>query len=158
MASKVNKKGRSQHGHRYVGFDYTMLKSIAFRSLSCGARALLIEFNLLYNGSNNGELFFSQRDMAKALDLTSHATAARYANELIDRKFIRVKIKGAFSVKTKRATSYVLEQWPYRSPVATRAFMAWRPPEPEKSRKRKSSFVGPSIDPKILTEWPVSGV
>jgi hypothetical protein len=37
------------------------MQTAAFRSLSVGARALLLELKALYNGNNNGALFFRSR-------------------------------------------------------------------------------------------------
>lgn len=66
---RVNATGRSIGGDgHHVRFYQWELKSPAYRSLSLGARALLIELKSLYNGSNNGDLFLSVREAARRLN------------------------------------------------------------------------------------------
>src|SRR5436305_9553855 len=101
---KVDATGRNRN-HRFVALDFALLGSDAYRSLSTGARALLVEFNRLYNGANNGELYMSQRKAAELVGVANHATAAGYLRELQDRGFIRQKIKGSFDNKTRFATT-----------------------------------------------------
>ena len=148
-------KGRSTtHGDRYIKLDYSLLDSPAYRSLSTGARALLVEFNRLYNGANNGQLFMSQRDAARLVGVTSHMTASKYIRELIDRGFVRERVKGAFSVKTRMATTFILSQFGYNDQPATRAFKAWTPPNQHKQRAHKSTATGSKRLPQLLAEWP----
>src|SRR5690242_3929299 len=96
--AKYDPTGRGERPDRFVKLDFNLLETPAYRSLSTGARALLVEFNRLYNGNNNGQLFMSQRDAAKMVGVTSHTTAAAYIEELKDRGFIKVRTKGSFSV------------------------------------------------------------
>jgi hypothetical protein len=141
-------------GDRFVLLDFALLDSAAYRSLSTGARALLVEFNRLYNGANNGQLFMSQRDAAKLVGVANHVTAAKYINELIDRGFIRERVKGSFSVKTRMASIYVLTQHRYNDQPATRDFKKWVPPKEQKQRVRKKTATGPRIGPILLEDWP----
>ena len=75
----------------------------AYVSLSTKARAALIEVTRGYNGSNNGMIVLSVRQLAERMccDLYTAALALR---ELVEKGFIEPRIKGAFSIKFKRAT------------------------------------------------------
>lgn len=150
----IDATGRTIRADRFVKLDFSLLETVAYRSLSTGARALLVEFNRLYNGANNGQLFMSQRDAARLVGVTSHTTAAGYLKELIDRGFIRERIKGSFNVKTRLATTYVLAQHPYNEQPATRDFKNWKAPKVQKQRARNSATTGANIRPPILMDWP----
>lgn len=150
---KVLANGRNKFD-RFVKLDFGLLKSDAYRSLSTGARALLVEFGRLYNGDNNGELFMSQRTAAEMVGVANHVTAAGYLRELQDRGFIRPKIKGSFDNKTRRATTWVLAHFPLGEQPATREFMRWRAPSKQKQRVQKSTETGSKSAPIDLSDWP----
>jgi hypothetical protein len=78
---------------KHVRLYLYMLKTDAWLSLSCRARCLLIELQALYNGTNNGQLFMSVRDAAKALRCNKDQAMAAFA-ELEDRGFIRATRRG----------------------------------------------------------------
>ena len=62
---KLNRKGRNKWEAKHVRlYDY-MLSSTAYLSLTCPARAVLIEIARVYNGANNGRLGLSVRAAAK---------------------------------------------------------------------------------------------
>lgn len=103
----VNHKGRNT-GHKFVQLDEWLLKAPAYRLLSAQARALLVEFLRLYNGTNNGSLYMSQRDAARAIGVKNHGTAANYIRELINRGFIAVVVPGSFGQKRRHATQFRL--------------------------------------------------
>ena len=63
--NRVNATGRNNTS-RFVRLDYRILNSNAYRSLSPNARSLLVELVMLYNGENNGSLYLSVRDAARA--------------------------------------------------------------------------------------------
>jgi DNA-binding transcriptional regulator YhcF (GntR family) len=92
------------------------------------ARCLEIELKAFYNGSNNGDLFFSIRDAAKKLGV-AHNTASKAFKELEEKGFIKARQKGAFQWKTRQATSWILTEYEYNGKVATKDFMRWRPEE-----------------------------
>lgn len=150
---KVLANGRNKYD-RFVKLDFALLSSDAYRSLSTGARALLVEFGRLYNGANNGELFMSQRTAAEMVGVANHVTAARYLRELQHRGFIRPKIKGSFDNKTRLATTWVLAQFPLNERPATRDYMRWRPPPEQKQRVQKMTAAGSKSAPIILSDWP----
>ena len=129
---RVDATGRSKGGDGQHARLYRWeIESLAYRSLSVGARALLVELKALYNGNNNGDLFLSAREAAKRLN-TGRSFAARRFLELQNRGFIRPKEIGAFNRKalagSGKATSWVLTEFPIGNAVAgTKDFMRWQP-------------------------------
>src|SRR5438128_644061 len=95
---RVNATGRSEGGDaQHVRLYRYEMESAAYRSLSLGARSLLIELRGLHNGSNNGELFLSVREAGRRLDCDKDF-AAKLLAELRDRGFIRPREVGAFNM------------------------------------------------------------
>jgi len=110
MARSHNKTGRSRSRHgKHVRLYQWLLNTPAYRALTVGARAALVEFYALFNGTNNGDLFLSQRELAKRLNVTKD-TAAKYINELVEKGFIKVQQKGAFDWKSGHATTWILTE------------------------------------------------
>ena len=72
---RVNVTGRSEGGGHHARFYRWEIESHAYRSLSIGARALMIELKALYNGNNNGMLFLSVREAAKRLGCSKNLAA-----------------------------------------------------------------------------------
>lgn len=107
-------------------------KSPAYRSLSIGARALMIELKALYTGNNNGMLFLSVREGAKRLNCSKNLSAKLFL-ELQDRGFIRPKVVGAFNLKLDarrgNATSWIITEFPIGDAkgAGTKDFMRWQP-------------------------------
>jgi hypothetical protein len=129
---RVNATGRSVGDSQHVRLYRYELESAAYRSLSLGGRALLVELKSLYNGNNNGALFLSVREAAKRLN-SSKTFAADRLQELHDKGFIRPKQNGAFSVKCLvgegRATSWILTEYPFANALPTKDFMRWQAAE-----------------------------
>lgn len=84
---------------RFVRLDYTLLKSPAYRALSCTARALLVELAMLHNGQNNGALYLSVRDGAARLGLSDLEAASKAFTELVTMGFIVCTADAHFHVK-----------------------------------------------------------
>jgi hypothetical protein len=61
---RVDATGRSIGSGYRARFHRWEVMTPAFRSLSIGARALLLELKMLYTGNNNGALFLSAREAA----------------------------------------------------------------------------------------------
>ncbi len=124
------KGGKSNYLSSHVRIHLWELKTVAYRSLSVGARALLVELRALCNGTNNGNLHLSVREAGKRLGV-SKDTAARYFAELLDRGFIRESEKGFFSMKSAsrrgQATSWVLTEQPHGTALPTKDFVYWQP-------------------------------
>ncbi|GGL77503.1 hypothetical protein [Wenxinia marina] len=84
---KANRTGRSKG--RYVQLHEWFQRTEAWATMSPGPRALYVEVKRRFNGANNGDLFLSHRDAAKALNV-SRNTASRYFAELQERGFLRM--------------------------------------------------------------------
>jgi hypothetical protein len=95
----MKKKRRGEWHGQHVRIHLWELKTAAYRSLSLGARALLVELRALHNGHNNGNLFLSVREAAKRLGCSKNF-AGRLLAELQDRGFIRLNAPGCFDFKT----------------------------------------------------------
>jgi len=121
----MNAKGRSVGDARHVRLYHWLLKSEAYRSLDCTARALLVEFYSLYNGMNNGELFLSVREAARRLGVAPN-TAQKAIRQLEHKGFIRPNQRGSFHWKAGHATSWILTEYEYAGKLATKDFMRWQ--------------------------------
>ncbi len=107
------------------------MRSAAWRHMSANGKALLVHLYSLYNGVNNGELFLSVRDAAEALGVAPN-TAQKTLEELQSLGFVRVAERGAFSLKSRHATTWILTEFPYRDALPTTDFMRWQPTEIQK--------------------------
>jgi DNA-binding transcriptional MocR family regulator len=149
MSNNRNKKRRTRRHHdgpNFIQLFRYLLDSPAYASLSVWARAALIEVNRAFNGSNNGRIVLSVREVATRLNC-HRDTAARALQELVDRGFIEPRTKGAFSVKFRRATEWRLND---RRCNATgkpqsQAFLKWTSTsETQPPRRRQNSEHGPT--------------
>jgi len=125
---RVLPNGRSAPDRKFVQLFRWMMQSPAWQSLSAGPRALLVELYTLYNGQNNGDLFLSTADAGKRLSV-GKSTAHRWFLELEERGFIRARQRGAFNVKSRHATTWILVEHDFAGQPATKDFMRWQPPE-----------------------------
>jgi hypothetical protein len=150
MPNNQSRTGRAKRRRRYDGpkfiqlFRY-MLDCPAYVSLSVWARAALIEVIRGYNGSNNGKIVLSVRDVAARLGC-HRDTACGALHELIDKGFIAPRIKGAFSVKFRRATEWRLNdrRCDATGVLQSQAFLKWHGPErPTAKSKTRSYGLGP---------------
>lgn len=122
---RINQKGRSKGRTKFVMLhDYELLCP-AYRYLPCIARALYVQFKLLYNGSNNGEIYLSVRKAAELLGISPN-TASKAIGLLSDRKFIIPNRKGSFSWKVGNATTWILTELPFNGSSPTREYRQWR--------------------------------
>jgi hypothetical protein len=126
--SKHQKKGGLP---RYVKLFHWMLKSEAWKDLSAPARAIYIELERRYNGSNNGMIHYSAREAARDVKV-SKGTAARGLRELQQYGFIVVEKMGAFHLKIRHASEYRLtiydsniEGLSVAEKLASKEFMRW---------------------------------
>ncbi len=122
---KHNASGRTVGAGGHVRLYHWLLATPAWRSLSCEARAVLVELYALYNGSNNGGLFLSVREAAKRVGI-GKTTAARALDQLADRGFIRRHVQGGFSHKIRHATQWVLTEFPHGCQLPTKDFAHWK--------------------------------
>lgn len=129
---KARPDGRSKTDAKHVRLYATMTRSPAYRSLSCYARALLVELGMIHNSMNNGQLSMSYRQAAALLNVDKN-TAMKAFRELEDRGFIRPNAKGLFTRQMRVATTWILTEWPHGGKLATRDFAKWTPPENQKA-------------------------
>ena len=115
---------RSQKHKRYVGFDYNLLETEAFKHLTGGAFKLLAMVKKRYNGVNNGEISFSVREGRDLLG-NSVNTISRYFDELVDKGFLKIKEKGSFSYKKRHATTWIITCEEYNN-QKSRDFKHWK--------------------------------
>ena len=127
MARGGNKTGRSTP--RFVQLYDWMQKTEAWATMPPGPRALYIELKRLYNGRNNGAIFLSHRDAAKA----THAhrnTVGGWFKVLEERGFIvmtRGPRLGPQGIGI--ASTWALTEMPTGDGKrATNAFKEWRTP------------------------------
>jgi DNA-binding GntR family transcriptional regulator len=128
-----------------------MLASEAWQSLDPVARALYIEISRRYRGpnSNNGKIPYSVREAATALNVHRN-TANRAFHHLEERGFVVAKKRSGFNVKGRRATEWLLTEFPDDTQtgtnIATKNFMSWTPPIPIRSptRETQNSFHSPT--------------
>jgi hypothetical protein len=131
MPQRKRRPGNAWKDSPHARFYLWEIKSPAFRSLSVGARALLLELKALFNGSNNGSLFLSVRDAGLRLNV-GKTCAAKLFRELLDRGFIRTAERGAFNLKSRagqrKATTWILTEHPMGDALdGTKDFMRWQP-------------------------------
>ena len=74
---KAKKKGAGRH----VQLPEWLQSSPAWATLKPGPRALYLELKRRYNGVNNGSIYLSHRDAAKALNIHRN-TVGRWFEEL----------------------------------------------------------------------------
>jgi hypothetical protein len=92
MARGGNKTGRSKP--QFVQLYYWFLSSEAWATMPPGPRALYVELKRLYNSHNNGAIFLSHRDAAKALAVHRN-TIGPWFRVLVERGFI-IETRGSF--------------------------------------------------------------
>ncbi|WJI80835.1 MULTISPECIES: hypothetical protein [unclassified Mesorhizobium] len=126
-----------------------MTQSPAWRSLDVYERALYVEFKARFTGANNGDISFSGKEMAEALNC-SNVPADRACKRLVALGFVKLAKKGHFDWKARaenrtRASTWILTEYsldyPERSAMpATKEFMRWRaetiPASPIKKKTR----------------------
>ncbi len=88
MSKRPYRRGKKGAG-RHVQLPEYLQATEAWASLKPGPRALYIELKRRYNGHNNGKLFLSHRDAAKALNVHRN-TIGGYFAELEAKGFIRM--------------------------------------------------------------------
>jgi DNA-binding transcriptional MocR family regulator len=112
-----------------------------------GPRALYIEVKRRYNGSNNGELFLSHRDAARAIGVSKN-TVGPYFDELQERGFIHQVQAGYLGPDgVGKAAIWALDELPTadRKPALKR-FLVWKMQKPVPktgSRRTKSRCSSP---------------
>lgn len=126
MPRTHNAKGRNKYDASHVRLYIYMLNSPAFRSLTCQARAALIEISRRYNGSNNGFIGASVRDLAERCRI-ARGTARKALAELQERGFIECVTPGGFNRKAPHASEWRLtwQTCDVTGALAQKPFMNW---------------------------------
>jgi DNA-binding transcriptional regulator YhcF (GntR family) len=119
---KLNKRIDAPHVRLYR----YMLTSPAYRSLSCPARAVLVEIAAVYDGMNNGQLGMSVRTLADHCNI-ARGTAAQALADLQERGFIECVTKGSFNRKVSHASEWRLTWWKcdVTGKLPEKSFMKW---------------------------------
>lgn len=119
---KHHKKGAG----RFVQLPEWLQCSEAWGSMKPGPRALYIELKRRFKGSNNGQIFLSQREAAKALNV-GRDTVAGYFTVLVERGFIVVTRGHCLGPKgIGQSATYALTEEALGSAAATKDFRQWR--------------------------------
>jgi hypothetical protein len=103
-----------------------MLDPPAYLSLTCPARAVLIEIARDHDGINNGRLGLSIRRASERGNI-ARGTAARAFAELQERGFIDCMTKGGFNRKAPHASEWRLTWWScdVTGELPSKKFMSW---------------------------------
>ncbi len=126
---KANAKGRSANDP-FIRLHKGVTRSEAWRSLSCEAKALLLEVWQRHNGQNNGEIPYSWREAREALRIGQTKVKNAF-NELQERGFLKVKLRGSFdwkhAGKDNRATEWQLTTEPFNGKPPSAEYRGWHP-------------------------------
>lgn len=121
-------KRRRKINGLFVATMLTLLDAPAWRAMSYGARALHIELRrtLRNDGLNNGRVFRSDRDAAKALGKKSKNSVVRWYSELEHYGFIRKTARGFLGGDGHGiADRYRFTDLAYGTHPATRDYEKW---------------------------------
>jgi hypothetical protein len=119
----MSRRRHKRSGERFVMLPHYMLKSLAWRTMTPNAKAVLLHLWERHNGSNNGDIVYAVRD-AEDIGL-SKDQASRALTELVERGLLQVARNSAFKVKTKEARTWTLTVEPVGGQSATKDFMYW---------------------------------
>lgn len=120
----ASKKGRSTA--RFVMLPEWLQRSEAWATMKPGPRALYLELKRRFTGFNNGDIFLSQRDAAKALNITKD-TATTYFRDLIERGFITMTQGGHLGPSgIGQAAKWALQEETQDGRLPAKGFMSWR--------------------------------
>lgn len=130
------KRGKRGAG-RFVQLSEWLQASEAWATMKPGPRALYVELKRRFNGANNGEIYLSHRDAAKALNVHRN-TVGPWFTELQERGFIRMTTGPHLGPSgIGQASKWALEEeaTPDGKP-AGKAFMRWAAKQKPRTRNR----------------------
>lgn len=124
MASKWKRKGKN----KFVMLDRWLFQCAAWRACSPNERCAYLELKQRYDGTNNGRIALSVRDLSEALHV-SKDTAGRTLKGLIEKGFIQVRKQSAFNMKQRLAAEYRLTEYgcDVTGELPSKDFMRWQP-------------------------------
>ncbi len=127
VVGKVDKKGRSKR-EPFILLHRGVTNSEAWESLSCAAKALLIEVWKRHNGVNNGQIALSHRQARAALRI-GNGNVQKAFQELQEKGFLIARLKGHFDWKVGagegRATEWELTTEACDGKPAKRGYRFW---------------------------------
>ncbi len=100
--AKHNRTGRTKTDPRFVRFFEFIERTDAWRDLSGLAAKAWLTIGLMHNGSNNGALAISSRELGQRIGV-HHSAAARAILELQNAGFLECKKQSSFSQKRSAA-------------------------------------------------------
>ena len=100
-SGRTERRQKSRKRRSFVMLERYMIMSTAWRSLSGEAIAAFVELSNRYNGTNNGSLHLSTRELALIRNC-SQRTAAGAMSELVRKGFVEVVKPSGFNVKDRR--------------------------------------------------------
>jgi len=132
-SSGKTKRRKSRHSPPFIQLFHWMVDLPVWHSLSPRAVVAYLELARRYNGSNNGWLHLSVRELASAWSC-SRASAARAIEELVEKGFVEITRASGFNVKDRKrqAAEYRLTVFfcdRTRQP-ASKSFTKWKPQPP----------------------------
>lgn len=121
---KIHKRGG---GEKHVQLSEWLQRSEAWATMKPGPRALYIELKRRFNGSNNGLIYLSHRDAAKAINVSKNTIATMF-RELEERGFIRLTQRPHLGPSgIGKASIWELEELPVGDgKPAKKSFMKWK--------------------------------
>lgn len=125
--SQKSYKHRKKGAGRHVQLPEWLQASEAWATMPPGPRALYIELKRNFNGSNNGEIYLSHRDAAKALNVHRN-TVGSWFDMLKERGFIYLSTAPHLGPSgVGKASKWRLEELPASDQKpASKSFMSWR--------------------------------
>lgn len=126
--SKANRKGRSHGLGQFVQLPHFLLECAAWRSLSSQEQAAYLAIAMAYNGSNNGRLAVSVRQVAERANVNKD-TASRCLVRLQEKGLIEQTSPGGFTRKVRHAAEWrlTLYRCDRTNTPPLKPFMRWRP-------------------------------
>ena len=130
---KVNAKGRNKY-EAHIRLHRGVTNSAAWKTLSCEAKALLIEIWTRHNGSNNGRIPFSYREARKTLSAgrkrpVHFRKVVAAFGALEETGFLIAREKGSFDWKVGagegRATEWEVATEPCDGQPAKKLYRTW---------------------------------
>ena len=100
-SSGRTKRRKGRHGPPFIQLFHWMLDLPVWHSLSPRAVVAYLELARRYNGSNNGWLHLSVRELARAWNW-SKASAGRAIEELVEKGFVEITRASGFNVKDRK--------------------------------------------------------
>ena len=152
-ASGKTKQRRKGNGPRFAQLFHWMIRMPVWHSLSPRAVVAYLELAGRYDGTNNGSLHLSARELARAWNW-SKTSAAEAIEELVEKGFVEITRASGFNVKDhkRQATEYRLTVFfcdRTRQP-GSRAFTKWapeRPPQRTEENISRSVFRDTTVRP-----------